>query len=266
MADRAPRTHIVIIDGTLSRLDPGRESHAGQLFKLLTDRGLRRDQSVTYDPGIQGTGWRKWVAAASGMTINFSIEAGYSALASRYEAGDRIMLFGYSRGAYAARSLAGFIGRVGLLRKRHAMQRRVHRAFRYYEQRSFSQAAQLFSHRYCHAHVPIDFIGVWDTVRALGLPYPLVSRLAPMATEFHDHHLGDHVKAAAQALALDETRTAYAALLWERLPDWKGDLDQVWFAGAHMDVGGQLGRYPPARPLGHLPLCRSVVGNSSAMP
>ena len=118
------RTHVFIIDGTLSRLDEGRESNAGLLYKLLTER-RRADQTVGYDPGIQGEGLRKWVDVASGATINLSIEHGYAALASRYAPGDRIMLFGYSRGAYAARSLAGFIGAVGLLRKRHATQRRL---------------------------------------------------------------------------------------------------------------------------------------------
>lgn len=131
MPDRPSRTHVIIIDGTLSRLQPGYESHAGMLYKLLEEVGQSARQVVSYDPGIQGAGLRKWLTVAAGLTINQSIEAGYAALASRYQPGDRIMLFGYSRGAYAARSLAGFIGRVGLLKARHAMQRRVHRAFRY---------------------------------------------------------------------------------------------------------------------------------------
>ena len=248
-----PRTHVFIIDGTLSRLDEGRESNAGLLYKLLTEE-RRADQTVGYDPGIQGEGLRKWIDVASGYTINQSIEHGYAALASRYEPGDKIMLFGYSRGAYAARSLAGFIGAVGLLRKRHATQRRVHRAFRYYEAPVLSAAGRAFANAYCHGNVAVEMIGVWDTVRALGLPYPVLSRLAPMATEFHNHKLGDHVRNAFQALALDETRTAYSPLPWKLQPDWQGHLEQSWFAGAHADVGGQVDRQPLARPLANIAL------------
>ena len=247
------RTHVFIIDGTLSRLDEGRESNAGLLYKLLTE-DRRVDQTVGYDPGIQGEGWRKWIDVASGYTINRSIEAGYAALCSRYEPGDKIMLFGYSRGAYAARSLAGFIGGIGLLRKRHATQRRVHRAFRYYQAPVFTAATRAFSTAYCHQGVAVEMIGVWDTVRALGLPYPLLTRLAPMATEFHNHKLGDHVRNAFQALALDETRTAYAPLPWKRQPDWDGHLEQAWFAGAHSDIGGQVNLRHRARPLTNIPL------------
>ncbi len=114
-----PRTHVFIIDGTLSNISDGQETNAGLLYKLLREGGARMDQTVGYDPGIQWGGFRKWLNVAAGLTINQSIEAGYAALASRYEPGDRILLFGYSRGAYAVRSLAGFIGRIGLLRSRH---------------------------------------------------------------------------------------------------------------------------------------------------
>ncbi len=255
MPDRPPRTHVFIIDGTLSRLHEGHESNAGLMYKLLTRRGARRaDVTVGYDPGIQGAGLRKWVDVASGYTINASIEHGYAALASRYQPGDRIMLFGYSRGAYAARSLAGFIARIGLLRRRHATQRRVHRAFRYYQAEQVSTQAEAFTRRFCHAFVPIEVVGVWDTVAALGLPYPLISRLAPMATEFHDHKLSPNIRHAFHALALDETRTAYAPLVWKLQPDWPGHLEQCWFAGAHSDVGGQVGLHPPARGLGNISL------------
>ncbi|MEM8870534.1 MAG: DUF2235 domain-containing protein [Pseudomonadota bacterium] len=254
MQKRPPRTHVFIIDGTLSRLHEGYRSNAGRLYKLLDEVGQTARQTVTYDPGIQGEGWGKWLNVAAGLTINQSIEAGYAMLSSRYALGDRIMIFGYSRGAYAARSLAGFIGRIGLLKRNEATQRRVHRAFRYYQAREMSDEAQVFARQFCHPNIQIDLLGVWDTVRALGLPYPLLSRLAPMATEFHDHNLGHNVRWALQALALDENRTAYAPLPWKKQPGWNGLLEQVWFAGAHSDVGGQLGHFPAARPLGNIPL------------
>ena len=254
MPDRLPRTHVFIIDGTLSRLHEGYESNAGLLYKLLRSSGPSLSQTLGYHPGVQGEGWQKWLNVATGANINQCIESGYAALASRYEPGDRIMLFGYSRGAYAVRSLCGFISRIGLLRRRHATQRRVHRAFRYYQTEVLSPQAYLFSTRYCHRDVRIEVIGVWDTVRALGLPLPLLSRLAPMVSDFHDHTLGDNVVHAFQALALDETRTAYAPLPWLKRPGWPGQMEQAWFAGAHPDVGGQVGDFPAARPLGNIPL------------
>jgi uncharacterized protein (DUF2235 family) len=254
MAQRPQRTHVFIIDGTLSRLLPGFETNAGITYKLLSELGPRIDQTVAYDPGVQGEGLRKWIDVAAGEGLNKSIERGYAVLASRYHPGDRIMLFGFSRGAYAVRSLAGFIGRIGLLKSHHATERRVNRAFRYYESATLSEQAMQFTEKYCHSDVVIDLIGVWDTVRALGLPYPVLTRLAPMATEFHDHTLGPGVRNAFHALALDETRTAFEPILWERAPGWTGRLEQVWFPGAHADIGGQCGPNPRARGLTNIPL------------
>ena len=250
-----PKTvHVFIIDGTMSRLDEGDETNAGLLYKLLKDQGPQRDQTVSYHPGVQATGMKKWVNIAAGIGINQSILEGYATLSSRYEPGDSIMLFGFSRGAYAVRSLAGLINRVGLLRKDAATQRRIHRAFRHYEARKLSPTAQDFSRIYCHENVPIQMLGVWDTVKALGLPYPVLNRLAPMATEFHDHALGQNVANAFQALALDENRSSYAPLPWRVKDEWPGHIEQMWFAGAHPDIGGHVRGRPKARFLANIPL------------
>jgi uncharacterized protein (DUF2235 family) len=164
------------------------------------------------------------------------------------------MLFGFSRGAYAVRSLAGFVERVGLVRRDVATERMIQQAFRFYETDRLSRSGRLFRRHNCHARVPIEVIGVWDTIKALGLPYPLISRLAPMATEFHDDALGPNVRNAFQALALDEDRVAYAPMPWRVAPDWKGRVEQVWFAGAHSDVGGHVWKFPAARQLSNIPL------------
>jgi uncharacterized protein (DUF2235 family) len=249
-----PRTHVFIIDGTMSRLAPGEETNAGLLYKLIEGMGPRLDQTVGYNPGIQGCGLRKWVNVAAGAGINISIVEGYATLASRYRPGDRIMLFGFSRGAYAVRSLAGFVERVGLVRRDVATERMIQQAFRFYETDRLSRSGRLFRRHYCHARVPIEVIGVWDTIKALGLPYPLISRLAPMATEFHDDALGPNVRNAFHALALDEDRVAYAPMPWRVAPGWKGRVEQVWFAGAHSDVGGHVWKFPAARLLSNIPL------------
>ncbi|MEM7211942.1 MAG: DUF2235 domain-containing protein [Pseudomonadota bacterium] len=238
------RNLIFLCDGTLSSLKTGEESNLGQVLRLLQHRGERSDQIVSYDRGIQGDGWRRWVNAASGKGINLSIRNGYRFLAKHYRPGDRIYLFGYSRGAYAVRSLAGMIGTIGLLKEAYATERHAHLAFRFYEVGSQSTARQHFSNHRCHQDVPIEMLGVWDTVKSLGLPYPLLNRLAPMATEFHNHELGAHILHGYHALAIDEDRSSFAPILWEQSPDWQGRLEQTWFPGAHGDVGGQVSEKP----------------------
>ncbi len=253
MTFRKPTTHIVIMDGTLSRLDPGMETNAGLLYKLLHEQN-RDDLDIYYHRGINGNGAAKWLAVAAGIGMNTMICAAYSHLSRHYRPGDRIMLFGFSRGAYAVRSLAGMIGRIGLMSAAHLSAERVKAAFDHYECDALEEAAQEFRHRYCHEGVQIEMVGVWDTVKALGLPYPLICRIAPMATEFHDHNLGPAIANAFQALALDETRTAYTPILWKHIPDWQGHAEQLWFPGAHADVGGQIEGIRKARPLSNIPL------------
>jgi len=246
---KAPRNHVFIIDGTLSRVDDDTcLTHPGRLHAMLSGGGAGLRQTLGYDRGVQGTGLSKWIDAAIGRGFNDSVIAGYAALASRYRPGDRIFLFGFSRGAYAVRSIAGLIDRVGLLRRGEATERNVQRAFRYYRRAERTAATQAFARDSCHAAVDIACIGAWDTVKALGLPYPLLSRVFPMAAEFHDHELGPSVRAAYHALAIDEDRTAYAPILWER-GVWTGHLEQVWFPGTHGDIGGERNCLIPPIPL-----------------
>ncbi len=249
---RPPRNLIFVCDGTLSSITAGEETNAGQLYRLLSERGQDARQRYEYDRGVQGTGWRRWLNAASGLGVNLSICRGYAFLATHYRPGDRIFLFGYSRGAYAVRSLAGMIGGIGLLRRNYATARHVNLAFRFYEIDSQSNARREFTKRRCYAQVPIEMLGVWDTVKSLGLPYPLINRLAPMATEFHDHQLADHIAHGYHALAIDEDRQSFRPILWRQSPHWEGRLEQVWFPGAHADVGGDVRALGAARPLGNV--------------
>jgi hypothetical protein len=75
-----------------------------------------------------------------------------------------------------------------------------------------------------------------------------------MATGFHDHSLGRHIRHGYHALAIDEDRGAYAPILWQRSQHWEGRLEQAWFPGTHGDVGGDIRKVAEARPLANIPL------------
>ena len=251
----APRrtVHVVVMDGTLSLLEQGFETNAGLAYQLLK-RGAGPGVILHYQPGLQfdrsnllASAW----SVVTGSGLDLQIQQVYGALASRYQPGDEIFLIGYSRGAFAARSLAGLIDRVGLLRRDQATQRHVAMAYRHYRQGGAD--LRVFADEYCHKDVPIAAIGVWDTVKALGLRLPVLWRLFEGKYKFHNHQISACVGAGFQALALDETRNTYRPEIWEESPDWSVLVQQVWFVGNHGDVGGQVMGSPQTRPLSNIP-------------
>ncbi len=249
---RGPRTHVIILDGTMSSLEPGLESHAGQMYRLCREIGP--EVSVFYEAGVQLLSWRRSLDVLMGNGINRQIRRAYGYLASRYRPGDRVFLIGYSRGAYAVRSLAGAIDMVGLVRAEHANVRNIRTAYRHYECSPGSDAARAFARAYCHDEVPIEMVGVWDTVKALGLRLPLLWRRTEARHAFHSTRLGPSIRNGFHALALDETRVVFRPVMWTCPDNWPGHVEQVWFRGAHGDIGGQLGGYEAARPLANIPL------------
>lgn len=251
---RVGTDHVVILDGTLSSLDEGHESNAGLTWRMLSEVRGRARVSVYYEPGLQWEGWKHAHDVAAGRGINRQIRRAYGFLASRYRPGDRIFLFGYSRGAYAVRSLAGLIDRVGLLRREEATERAVVLLYRHYQTNPDSPAARRLARHLCHSEVRIEMVGVWDTVKALGLRLPVLWKFTEVSHVFHNHHLGPSIRHGFHALAMDETRTVFMPVLWDSTPERDGTVEQVWFRGAHGDVGGQLGGYTAARPLSNIPL------------
>lgn len=249
---RGPRDLVVILDGTLSTLDEGCETNAGLAYKLL--RGQRgKSLALYYEAGLQWDGWRDTLAVMTGNGIGSQIQRAYGWLASNYRPGDRIWLIGYSRGAYAVRSLSGIIGRVGLLKRDRATQRNENKVYQLYCNPNRQQEIAAFRDNRCHDNVQIEAIAVWDTVKALGLRLPVFWIIANRLHGFHDHDLGHHVRAGFHALAYNETRRAYAPVLWDTQPGWSGRLEQVWFRGTHADIGGQLNGRDYARPLSNIP-------------
>lgn len=251
---RGPATHVVILDGTLSSLETGHETHAGQLYKLLLEAGVSANLTVYYEPGIQWNGWAGTMDVIQGRGINRQITRAYGVLASRYREGDRIVLVGYSRGAYAVRSLAGVIDLVGLIDYNYATERNVKLAYRHYRRGGKGKAAEAFCEKFCLQDIEIEAVAVWDTVKALGVRLPLLWRFSEVKNAFHNHSLGHSIRHGFHALALDERRQAYEPVLWTCPEGWDGKvMQQMWFAGTHGDVGGQLTGYEPARPLANIP-------------
>jgi uncharacterized protein (DUF2235 family) len=203
------------------------------------------EQRVYYHSGV-GTSRREHLTGgAFGVGLSANVLDAYLFLVDNYTDGDELWLFGFSRGAYTARSVAGLVRNCGILRREN--RDRVHEAYALYRARAESPrgtASTLFRNAY--AYQPrVRFIGVWDTVGALGIPEPpthllrIPFKLASRRWAFHDTDLSTHVDAAFHALAIDEQREAFKPTLWTQ-QEGAGDqrLEQVWFPGVHSDVGG----------------------------
>ena len=198
-----------------------------------------KSQIVFYDQGV-GTGnlLDRISGGAFGSGLEKNIEDEYRFLMHNFDDGDEIYLFGFSRGAYTVRSLAGLIYNSGLLRKIHADKfPEACRLYRNNDVHPDSVDAKQFRASYSR-EVKIWFIGVWDTVGALGIPVRGLRFLTKGRYEFHDPKLNEDVKHAYHALGIDERRGPFEPTFW--IGDEKEGqvVEQVWFAGVHSDIGG----------------------------
>ncbi|WP_030619903.1 DUF2235 domain-containing protein [Streptomyces fulvoviolaceus] len=205
------------------------------------------EQRVSYLDGV-GTKWsEKLRGGALGWGLSEKVRQAYQFLVKNYEPGDELYFFGFSRGAYTARSLAGLVRNSGILRPEHAGL--LQEAWDLYRDRGKApNDPPSVRFREAHSHeAKIRFVGVWDTVGSLGIPVPGPRMLKPLAIwvnrrwAFHDTTLSTWVQGAFHALAIDEKRRAFEPTLWHQQPDAvrKGqELKQVWFSGVHVDVGG----------------------------
>lgn len=241
---------VVCCDGTWNRPDQvhGDVVAPTNVTKLALGLAPEDDwgnpQLLHYERGV-GTGrFERLRGGAFGLGLSRNVRSCYRFLAHCYEPGDELYLFGFSRGAFTARSLAGLIRNSGILDSRHL--ERVEDAYALYRARRPDAhprgiEARIFRRMYSHDDCMIRMLGVWDTVGALGIPLrgwhllPWLNR----RFEFHDTELSSRVRAAYQALAIDERRGPFEPTWW-RQQDAADDqtLEQVWFAGAHSDVGG----------------------------
>ena len=209
--------------------------------------GLMIEQRCYYHTGVgtEGGLLARIFGGAWGHGLNRNIQSAYYWLARNFHKGDSIFLFGFSRGAYTVRSLAGLIDRCGLPDLTELSERcsweRIKAAFEegYRRKRQNSEWAGTWKF-YARQDTRVRFIGVWDTVGALGVPdtlpfFNLFDR--PNKCFFHDTSLGNNVEIARHAVALDEIRASFAPTLWTSHNN-KSDVAQVWFPGVHGDVGG----------------------------
>lgn len=264
------RNLVVCCDGTWNTRDQRTKgvptpTNVSRLYNAV-DKDSQVPHVMYYNPGVgtEGSFFDKLLGGVVGEGLRKNIVSAYKWLADTYEEGDRVFLFGFSRGAYTARSLAGFISSIGLLNTQglaaSSAWERVHLAFdggyrsrgsatpsttrkrwnafrRSADARDWEQEKRRYAF---HSDVTIHFLGVWDTVGALGVPneLPLIKRLFdhPSTYQFYDTALNPKILHARHAVALDEKRATFTASLWE--PNGQRTEKQIWFPGVHGDVGG----------------------------
>jgi uncharacterized protein (DUF2235 family) len=220
-------------DGTWQ--EPLNNTNVYRLYKALA---VSADQVTYYDDGVGAglTGLDHLLGGAFGQGLVQKIQDGYTKIAHVYEPGDQIFLFGFSRGAYTARSLAGMIASCGLPAGAFT-DNCVTQAFAAYRD-PVNRASILAGLGSCGlADATIEMVGVWDTVGSLGIP-AIFGGVDQKQYGFLDTNLHPDVKNAYQALAIDEVRAQFPATLWTSTPAPGQTMEQVWFSGCHGDVGG----------------------------
>lgn len=271
---RSPINIVLCSDGTGNSANKNRGTNVFKIYEAVdvdghkTDPNLR-EQVAFYDDGV-GTNpipLLKALTGALGIGVNRNVRELYTHLVRVYQPGDKVFVFGFSRGAYTVRVLAGFIASMGivdcsrvssegelqgLVRKAYRINRSKYRTFLTRLFLGFrKKAAGEFREKWCHReerHV-IEFIGVWDTVDAVGLPWDgLATALDTLIYPFRfpDTVLSAKVKKACHAVAIDDERKTFHPVMWSLKDDPEPNetengeprIEQVWFAGVHSNVGG----------------------------
>lgn len=230
---------IFCSDGTWET--PDKRTNVYKLFSaLVTDA----NQIPLYATGV-GTNLGPVgdvVGGAFGVGLQVKVKEGYASIAHIYEPGDKSYLFGFSRGAYTARSLAGMIAATGLPSANFSNDM-VRTAFLAYRAGKTDMRQELLGNLAnfdMDMNPEIQMVGVWDTVGSLGIP-ATIGGVDPIADGFLDLSLNSKIKCGYHALAINERRAQFQATLWDGPAEPGQVLDQVWFTGCHGDVGGGEG-------------------------
>lgn len=229
-----PRRLVLCLDGTwntykdytnVSRL------HAC-IPNLPADSASNQVQIKYYDEGVGTNAYDRIRGGMFGAGLAKNIRQAYAWLIRNYQQGSELFIFGFSRGAYTARSLAGLIARCGIAQPNSDADKLAEKAYEIYRRRPKDNAeAKAFHNEQKSWEARIRFLGVWDTVGALGVPS------VKFAEKFHDTKLGANVDNAYHAVAIDEHRKAYDVVLWTENPG-NATMEQRWFPGAHANIGG----------------------------
>lgn len=244
---------VVCSDGTWNSSNQAIPTNVTKLKKALLkidSKGI--EQKIFYDPGIgvDENFFKKYVGGATGWGISENIRDCYQFLMDNYAPGDEIYCFGFSRGAYTVRSLIGFVTSFGLLSEQDR------ELFNYHFEMLYDLYRTKLQKRPLHKHYEkveelkartvkprCKFVGVWDTVGALGAPTPLMGWISrKLWVGFHDTELRN-TDYAYHALAIDERREPFRPSVWTAVQDDCQEMKQVWFAGSHTNVGGGF-RHP----------------------
>lgn len=262
----AGKNIVLCSDGTGNAGGKGRGTNVWQLFLAVDqhaheagsnghEHSKRKHQLAFYDDGVGTSSFKpkELVGLALGYGLGGNIRDLYIDLARNYRPDDSIFLFGFSRGAFTVRSLAGMIAAVGVIdghgRSKAWLKREVKAAYKAYRAKSGSPLEDLakdLQKRGIEVHdASIHFLGVWDTVSAVGVPFDelrhVLQALALMRRP-HDADLNPKIEYAYQALAIDEARKSFELLMFNEgqagLEGRIKEVEQVWFPGVHSNVGG----------------------------
>lgn len=281
--EEKPKNIVICSDGTGNSANKDRGTNVFKLYEAidLIDPPIDPNdprQIAIYDDGVGTETWKplRLLTGALGLGLSRNVKELYTALVRSYRPGDRIFLFGFSRGAFTVRTLGGLITSCGIL-KMDQFQKgsntdllaavkdtyRVYRArymtgarhdFRRLRTKLPGQSAppspgdikatELRSKYQFHDSREIAFIGVWDTVDAVGLPFDHLADFINYAIypfKFSDKTLHENVKQGRHAVSIDDERHTFHPVMWQLSDADAKDperIKQVWFAGVHSNIGG----------------------------
>jgi len=290
---------ILCSDGTNNKGGIGHPTNVWKIFNSIdlqsykVPGSIQPEQVAFYDDGVGTDRWKllKMLGGAFGWGLTRNVKDLYRHLVKNFEKGDNIYLFGFSRGAFTVRTLAGFITKCGIISKTSCQNKKelddlinhAYDCYRFdYKKRLFDFIMvpwrlirrqpkpvhantfrktcgvvcepSMYSH-YREASkwsielteerkVPIRFMGVWDTVDAVGFPMPWMARFWNNTIyhfKFPDYILNPLVDKACHALSIDDERKTFHPLVFEEKREPESDdprVEQVWFPGVHSNVGG----------------------------
>lgn len=258
--DAMARNLVICTDGTWNTPDQSDRhrvvaSNVVKVCRAVSGRNAKSgvEQLVYYDTGV-GTGgrWDRIKGGVFGVGLFDNVQKAYKAIGSGWRPQDRLFLFGFSRGAFTARSLAGLIGVCGIpdpskgpvaeaLSSAVEVYRMDPRKQRTEREKEAAAHLARWSHHDDQGN-PIRsvwFVGVWDTVGALGVPLKLLNWVGRHRYSFHDVRLGTHIQHAYHAIAIDERRRPFKPTLWlDRETNADQQVEQLWFPGVHSNIGG----------------------------